>query len=176
GTRSGAGIGDGIWVTGNPGDAVAGRLLLDEGGQASATVRERLCHRFLYPEPRLREGLDLGSLATSMLDVSDGLDDDIGKLMAASGRGAELDAGLLPLSPELRAAAPDRAIEHALTGGDDYELCFTVPEQGTARLQAVAAEWAVPVTRIGTVVAEPGVHWRHQGRALQVPDTTFRHF
>lgn len=175
-TRSGAQTGDGIWVTGTPGDAVAGRLLPDDAAQISATVRDRLRQRFLYPEPRLREGLALGALATAMLDVSDGLDDDIGKLMLASGRGAELDAGLLPLSAELRAAAGDRAIEHALTGGDDYELCFTVPVQAEARLRAVAAEWAVPVTRIGTVVAEPGVRWRYQGRALQVPDTTFRHF
>lgn len=175
-TRSGAQTGDGIWVTGTPGDAVAGRLLADDAAQISATVRDRLRQRFLYPEPRLREGLALGALATAMLDVSDGLDDDIGKLMQASGTGAELDAGLLPLSAELRAAAGDRAIEHALTGGDDYELCFTLPEQAAARLRAVAAEWAVPVTRIGTVVAEPGVRWRYQGRALQVPDTTFRHF
>lgn len=175
-TRSGAQAGDGIWVTGTPGDAVAGRLLPDDAAQISATVRDRLRQRFLYPEPRLREGLALGALATAMLDVSDGLDDDIGKLMQASGTGAELDAGLLPLSAELRAAAGDRAIEHALTGGDDYELCFTIPEQAAARLRAVAAEWTVPVTRIGTVVAEPGVRWRYQGRALQVPDTTFRHF
>ena len=92
----------------------------------------------------MREGLALGALATAMLDVSDGLHDDVGKLMTASGMGAELDAGLLPLSAELRAAAADRAIEYALTGGDDYELCFTVPEQATARLQEMAAGWACP--------------------------------
>ena len=175
-TRAGASVGDGIWVTGHPGDAVAGRLLLDGTSQLAATVRDALCQRFLYPEPRLHEGLALGALATAMLDVSDGLHDDIGKLMMASGRGAELDAGLLPVSAELRAAAAGRAIEYALTGGDDYELCFTVPEQATARLQAMAADWPVPVTRIGTVVDEPGVRWQYQGRPLSVPDSTFRHF
>jgi thiamine-monophosphate kinase len=175
-TRAGACAGDGIWVTGHPGDAVAGRLLLDDAGLVPATVREALCQRFLYPEPRLREGRALGAVATAMLDVSDGLHDDIDKLMVASGMGAELDAGLLPLSVELRTVAADRAIEYALTGGDDYELCFTVPEQATAQLQAVAAGWSVPIARIGTVVGEPGVRWRHRGRVLQVPDTTFRHF
>jgi thiamine-monophosphate kinase len=175
-TRAGASVGDGIWVTGHPGDAVAGRLLLDGAVQVPASVREALCQRFLYPEPRLREGLALGVLATAMLDVSDGLHDDIGKLMLASGMGAELDAGLLPLSAELRAAAPERAIEYALTGGDDYELCLAAPERATAQLRAIAAEWTVPVTRIGTVVSEAGVRWRHQGRVLQVPDATFRHF
>jgi thiamine-monophosphate kinase len=175
-TRAGARAGDGIWVTGHPGDAVAGRLLLDGAARVPATVRETLCQRFLYPEPRLREGSALAAVATAMLDVSDGLHDDLEKLMAASGMGAELDAGLLPLSAEIRAAAPDRAIEYALTGGDDYELCFTVPEQATAQLRASAADWPVPVTRIGTVVSEPGVRWQHRGRALPVPDTTFRHF
>lgn len=175
-TRTGARAGDGIWVTGNPGDAVAGRHLLATADAVPAAVRELLCRRFLYPEPRVHEGLALGAMATAMLDVSDGLHDDVGKLMTASGMGAELDAGLLPLSAELRAAAAERAIECALTGGDDYELCFTVPEQATVRLQEMAAEWTVPVTRIGSVVSKPGVRWRHLGRALQVPDTTFRHF
>ena len=175
-TRASARAGEGIWVTGTPGDAVAGRYLLDAAGTVPAALREVLSQRFLYPEPRVREGLALGALATAMLDVSDGLHDDIGKLMAASGTGAELDAGLLPLSAELKIAAADRAIEYALTGGDDYELCFTMPEQATARLQEIAAEWTVPVTRIGTVVSAPGVRWTHQGRTLNVPDSTFRHF
>ena len=94
--RSGARPGDGIWVTGHPGDAVAGRLLLAEATHgAAATV---LRHRFLYPEPRVREGRMLAGLATAMLDVSDGLDDDLRKLLVASGVSAELDAGELPLS------------------------------------------------------------------------------
>jgi thiamine-monophosphate kinase len=72
--------------------------------------------------------------------------------------------------------AAERSIEYALTGGDDYELCFTLPEPATGRLQALAAEWTVAVTRIGTVVSESGVRWRYRDRPLQVPDTTFRHF
>jgi thiamine-monophosphate kinase len=175
-TRAGARAGDGIWVTGNPGDAVAGRHLLAATDAVPAAVREALCRRFLYPEPRVEVGRALGGLATAMLDVSDGLHDDVGKLMTASGMGAELDAGLLPLSAELRAVAAERAIEYALTGGDDYELCFTLPEPATGRLQALAAEWTVAVTRIGTVVSESGVRWRYRDRPLQVPDTTFRHF
>ncbi len=174
--RTGARAGDGIWVTGNPGDAVAGRYLLDAAAGVPESVRATLLQRFLYPEPRVREGRALAALATAMLDVSDGLHDDIGKLMTASGSGAELDAGLLPLSAELRAAVAERAIECALTGGDDYELCFTAPAQATARLQEVAAAWTVPVTRIGTVVREPGIRWQHAGRVLTVPGSTFRHF
>lgn len=172
--RSGARPGDGVWVTGNPGDAVAGRLLLSSPDSDAAS--QALRQRFLYPEPRVREGLDLAGLATAMLDVSDGLDDDLGKLLASSRVGADLDAGALPLSTALRSMRADGAIECALTGGDDYELCFTVRRGDEQRLRDVAAGWPVPVTRIGTVVAEPGRRWRLQGQPFTVPDTTFRHF
>ncbi|MEO7387693.1 MAG: thiamine-phosphate kinase, partial [Gammaproteobacteria bacterium] len=81
--RTGAQPGDGVWVTGHPGDAVAGRLLLGEPSPDAAI--NVLRQRFLYPEPRVREGQLLSGLATAMLDVSDGLDDDLGKLLVASG-------------------------------------------------------------------------------------------
>jgi thiamine-monophosphate kinase len=172
--RSGAHPGDGVWVTGHPGDAVAGRRLLGEPGTdpASAALRQR----FLYPEPRVREGLALAGLATAMLDVSDGLDDDLAKLIAASGVGAELDAGALPVSDELLGERAGRAIECALTGGDDYELCFTVRPSDESRLQDLAASWPVPVTRLGTIVVGEGTRWSLGGQRLVLPDTAFRHF
>ena len=89
--RTGALPGDGIYVTGHPGDAVAGRL----GGAAS------LRRRFLFPEPRWREGMQLARMVSSMIDVSDGLHDDLGKLMRASGCGADGDVDALPLSRAL---------------------------------------------------------------------------
>jgi thiamine-monophosphate kinase len=172
--RSGARPGDGIWVTGHPGDAVAGRLLLPEATPGAEVLALR--QRFLYPEPRVREGLALAGLASGMLDVSDGLDDDLRKLLVASGVGAELDAGELPLSNELRSVRGAEAVECALTGGDDYELCFTVPVADEARLREVAAHWPVPITRIGTIVPGSDVRWRLHGQPLTIPDSTFRHF
>ena len=172
--RSGARPGDGIWVTGHPGDAVAGRLLPAEGTQGPEVTALR--QRFLYPEPRVREGLALAGLASAMLDVSDGLDDDLRKLLVASGVGAELDAGELPLSGELRSVRGTQAVECALTGGDDYELCFTVPLSAEDRLREISAGWSVPVTRIGTVVPGSTVSWRLHGQPITVPDSTFRHF
>lgn len=172
--RTGARPGDGIWVTGNPGDAVAGRLLLAEAneGPDAAALRQR----FLYPEPRVQEGRALAGIASAMLDVSDGLADDLGKLLAASGVGAELDAEVLPLSAELQRLQTARAVACALTGGDDYELCFTLRPADAGRLREVSAHWSVPVTRIGTVVPGSGARWRLHGQPLAVSDSTYRHF
>jgi thiamine-monophosphate kinase len=172
--RTGARPGDGIWVTGHPGDAVAGRLLLAAANTEGAATTLR--QRFLYPEPRLREGRLLAGMATAMLDISDGLDDDLGKLLVASGVGAELDIENLPLSPELQSVGAVSAVEYALTGGDDYELCFTIPAPREIEFRDLTATWHVPVTRIGTAVPGSGRRWRQRGRPFAIPDTTFRHF
>ncbi len=175
--RQGARPGDGIWVTGSPGDAVAGRLLLAAPADAPPDpARQQLIQRFLYPEPRIREGRELAGLATAMLDVSDGLHDDLCKLMEAGNTGAELDVACLPLSAALQAVHPEDAVDCALTGGDDYELCFTVPGAAEARLLAVAARWPTTVTRIGTVSAEKGVRWSRAGQPHVVPDNIWHHF
>jgi thiamine-monophosphate kinase len=174
--RSGARPGDGVWVTGHPGDAVAGRLLLAETPPDQSVERAALRQRFLYPQPRVQEGRALAGLATAMIDVSDGLDDDLQKLLSASGAGAELDAATLPLSAELRAVRGAGALECALTGGDDYELCLTARPSDEERLRKLAAGWTTPLTRIGTVTAGSGTHWRLEGQSLAVPDSTYRHF
>src|SRR5690606_17846336 len=99
-TRSGAMPGDGLWVTGTPGDAVAGRELLAAADpELPAGAVEALRRRFLYPTPRMREGAGVAPLASAMIDVSDGLHDDLCKLLRASGVGAELSVDDLPLSP-----------------------------------------------------------------------------
>lgn len=173
--RDGARPGDGIYVTGHPGDAVAGRLLLGtarRGRQVSA-----LRQKFLYPQPRVREGLGLARLASAMLDVSDGLHDDAGKLLCASGRGAELDAGMIPLSDPLRDIFGEvRGRVLALTGGDDYELLFTVPADRERQLWRLARHWGCPVTRLGVVSARRGLRWRLDGRVFSFADRSFRHF
>lgn len=173
--RSGARPGDGIWITGHPGDAVAGRLTPDRAAGPADAIRE-LRQRFLFPEPRVREGIALAPHASAMLDVSDGLHVDVVRLMAASGVGAELDAGLLPLSGALRACMRERAIECALSGGDDYELCFALPPEHEAAVTELAQAWPVPVTRIGTVVAGSGVRWLRDGKPMDVPGKGFEHF
>jgi thiamine-monophosphate kinase len=173
-TRSGAQAGDGLYVTGHPGDAVAGRLAASgRARRGTAALRAR----FLYPTPRVREGGTLARIASAMIDISDGLHADAGKLLQASGCGAELDAGAIPLSAALvRCAGRRAALNLALTGGDDYELLFAVPPNRQQRLAQLTRGWRCPVTRLGVVTARRGLHWRLAGKPFIVPDRTFRHF
>ena len=144
--RSGARPGDAIYVTGTLGDA-AGALL----GGAPA-----LAARLDRPEPRVAAGLALRGIASSAIDVSDGLCADLGHVLTASGAGASLATARLPLSAALLAACgQDRAIDLALAGGDDYELAFTVPPERERRL--AGASLGVPISRIGAIEREPGL-------------------
>ena len=173
--RSGARPGDGLYVTGHPGDAVAGRLLL--GSRRARRGAESLRRRFLYPLPRVPEGTSLARIASAMMDVSDGLHDDARKLLRASGCGADLDAGSIPLSPELiRFAGIKAARELALTGGDDYELLFAVPPKMEQRLRRLTGRWACAVTRLGVITARRGLRWHLGGKPFVFVDRTFRHF
>jgi len=174
--RDGARAGHAVCVTGWPGEAVAGRTLLGTGAPSPGSSAESLWRRFCFPEPRLAEGLALVGLASAMIDCSDGLHDDLGKLVVASGVGARLDAGALPISAALREFAGERAAELALTGGDDYELLFTLPPERAAELGRAAAGWGCPVTRIGEITPQAGVTWLRDGQPWAFPDRTFRHF
>ncbi len=163
--RSGARPGDGVYVTGWPGESAAGLALLQtEGGDpadAGRAADDDLTHlrtRHLDPEPRVLAGRRLaeGKLATALIDVSDGLAADLGRLAEASGVGARLEGERVPLSPALRkgaAAAGRDPLELALTGGEDYELLFTAPEG--AGEEALSDVLDLPVRLIGRVTA-PG--------------------
>jgi thiamine-monophosphate kinase len=176
--RKGAQAGDAIYVSGSPGDAAAGLAL--EQGRLHVTdpmSAQILRDRFLFPTPRCGIGVALRGLASACIDVSDGLGGDLEKLCAASGCGAEVDAAALPVSDALAAAVGrELAREYALTGGDDYELLFTVP---LARLGAMTNAVALglgPVTRIGSLVAGSGVRVIVRGGVMQFSGAGFDHF
>lgn len=142
--RSGARAGDEVWVTGTIGD---GALGLAAARGELADPDGYLKGRYDLPTPRL--GLPLQGWARAAMDVSDGLFQDLGHICRASGVGAVVEAGLVPLSPQARAAGPAWR-ETALVGGDDYELLLAVPP-GLERPAGVAA------TRIGVFTAGEGV-------------------
>jgi len=162
--RSGARIGDGIFVTGTFGDAAAGLHSLQMGW--SDQVLEQ---RFLRPTARIEIGQQLLGNASAAIDVSDGLVGDLKKLLVASGVGGEIDIEKLPLSDGLRQRF-DTAEQHklALTGGDDYELCFTANEEAVNEISDVA--------RIGTVTAATDLVCYLNGEIVEIDDSGYRHF
>lgn len=172
--RSGARLGDGVYVTGTLGDAAAG-LRLSSSRQAMPAHLSARLHR---PTPRIAQGLLLRGRASACIDVSDGLVADLGHICTASGVGAQIDSGLLPASPQLTAAfGADERRALQLAGGDDYELCFTAPDALASELLRDLADSGCAATRIGRVVAGAGVQVRDEnGNSLPLPHAGWEHF
>lgn len=147
--RDGARVGDEVWVSGTLGDA-AGAL---RQWKAGAPMAPALQARLDRPTPRVALGRALRGIASSAIDVSDGLLADLAHVCHASGVGAEIDVDALPASDALRAAF-DADVRRTLqaTGGDDYELCFTAPVAQRAALEALSRALALPLARVGRIV------------------------
>ena len=176
--RDGAKVGDAVFVTGTLGDAAAGLRLLQNPSPIGKGVLEQLIERLNRPTPRVAQGLLLRGRAHACIDVSDGLVADLGHICKASGVGAEIDLALLPASPALRERFDDDArAPLQLAGGDDYELCFTAPAATADALLDDFARSGCAVTRIGRIVAEPGVrvHDAH-GNPFELPRGGWQHF
>lgn len=176
--RDGAQPGDGLYLTGTPGDAglalaaAYGKVALDPAHRAAVQTRlER-------PQPRIAQGLALRGIASSAIDISDGLAQDLGHILERSRVGARVELARLPLSSALTASLErDVAIETVLTGGDDYELCFTVPPSRESQLETLAMGWDCRCTRIGVITAEPGLQLlRADGSLLRLVRQGYDHF
>jgi thiamine-monophosphate kinase len=153
--RSGARVGDVVMVTGTLGDAAAGLRCLEEH---DLTPYASMIDRLNRPVPRVSAGQALRGVATACIDISDGLVADLGHICTASGVGASIDAALLPRSSALLTHfAEADAQDFALGGGDDYELCFTVPADQAAEVGAVLSRLGCGATRIGRIVEGAGV-------------------
>ena len=175
--RSGGRAGDAVFVSGTPGDAAAGLAIeqgrLPAGEDAAAYLRER----FLYPAPRLALGECLRRYASACIDVSDGLLGDAGKLARASGCGVEIAHDEVPVSEALvQAVGQERARELALTGGDDYELCFSVRPAHVGRLLAELPPERWGYTRIGTLREGPGADVLRDGGVMSLSHSGYDHF
>ena len=169
--RSGAKPGDLIYVTNTLGDAALGLLIL----QNKITVPEQYKNDFIFrlhqPYPQIEMGISLRHIANSAIDISDGLAADLNHILQASKVGAVIEVDRLPLSNALRECIPlDEAYHLALTGGDDYELCFTIPPEH----QAVLNE---NVTCIGVITEKAGLDLRFKdGRSYNRAVKGYKHF
>ena len=177
-TRGGARAGDQIFVTGTLGGAAGGLKILESG--AVRTSRGRgLVARQRRPEPRVEWGalLSENGLATSLIDLSDGLSSDLAHVCRESGVGARLDASLLPLDPLLARAGvgADEALKLALDGGEDFELLFTADARRASRLPREVG--GVPFAYVGEVTGERGkVRLVRGGKARLLKPGGFEHF
>ena len=177
--RSGAKPGDWVYVTGTPGDSAAGLAILqDRLVVESAADADYLLARHLRPMPRVLQGQALRDLASSAIDLSDGLISDLGHILKASGCGARIDLDAMTLSDALlRHAEREQALRWALSGGEDYELCFTVPELNRGALDVAIGQLGARFTCIGQISAEAdGLQLMQSGKPVQLDLQGYDHF
>ncbi|MCR0997545.1 thiamine-phosphate kinase [Serratia rubidaea] len=177
--RGGARIGDWIYVTGTLGDSAAGLALLQQRLTVDdAAARDYLLARHLRPQPRVLQGQALRDLASAAIDISDGLISDLQHLLTASQCGARIDLDELPLSQALTDSTDgEQALRWALTGGEDYELCFTVPEINRGALDVALSHLGADYTCIGQIGPEAeGVKFFRDHEAVELPWRGFDHF
>ncbi len=178
--RDAAKAGDDIWITGTLGGAalalqhMLGKLTLP--GKVFNAVTDRLhC-----PTPRLNMGAALLGVAHAAIDISDGLLADLGHICERSNLSATIERDLLPLSPGLLGIRADLRDACALSGGDDYELCFTAPTSARQRIEALGVELGVAVTRVGLMTARTNgvvvMVADEKGTPVSLPASGFDHF
>lgn len=178
--RGGAKPGDGIFVSGTLGDAALGLALMERGAVLGRSrVRNAVLKAFLDPQPQICLGRELsrGRIASSMIDLSDGLSVDLRHICEESGTGAEIDLQAIPLSAGMRTYGGDRALDFALHGGEDFQLLFTVPPERAKADLLKAAAGRFPLTYIGRIRERKGVFGIDAaGRRAPIAARGYEHF
>jgi len=155
--RSGAAVGDQIYVTGTLGDAGLA-LLARQGGYAVESGLPQLEQRLDRPQPRLDAGAALVGIASAAIDISDGLLSDLGHICEASGTGARLFLEQLPTSVQVKSYLQQSGDwGTVVAAGDDYELCVVVPREKQAEMDSVESALGCDLNLVGEIVAESGV-------------------
>jgi thiamine-monophosphate kinase len=176
--RSGARVGDEIWVSGTLGDAALGlahlqnRFVLDACDAASCLEALR------DPVPRVELGMALAGLSRCAIDISDGFCADLSHILERSGVAAIVEDDALPTSAAVGKYREHPVVEHAiLAGGDDYELCFTAPEAGSADIVALGETLSIRLTRVGRIASGEGlVVLDGAGREKNIGEKGYAHF
>ncbi|MGL6258204.1 thiamine-phosphate kinase [Vibrio sp. WXL210] len=176
--RSGAQVGDSIYVTGQLGDSKAGLDVILNPSQQERPEAQALVKRHFHATPRIEVGEALRPFASAAIDISDGLISDLGHILKASKVGADINVDALPLSASLLSfvASHSLARQYALTSGEEYELCFTAPLQHQAQLDHIAAQCGVALTCIGTIHTAPQLTLHASGEPLDWTISGYDHF
>ena len=163
-TRSDARIGDYVCVSGQVGDAA----------YALHHLGHPLQKRLDYPTPRCQLGQKLKGLSSSMIDISDGLAQDLGHILKASHVGATLDLDQLPIDAALKKLQQEKQWQYALAGGDDYELCFSISPQNYEKL--LQQQLDVNITKIGKIVQQQDLTFMQNGVDHSLQFHGYQHF
>ncbi len=169
--RNGAKVGDFIFVSGTTGDA---GFAVADLKKNQKKINSYFLDRLNKPSPRVKLGQFLRPFASAMIDLSDGLMIDLKRILEASQVGATISTNQLPISSALREICTEKqAIKYALIGGDDYELCFTVPENKVHRLKRTPT----PITCIGKIERESGLVIRDAAnKVIRMKQEGYEHF
>ncbi|CAN1494657.1 ThiL Thiamine monophosphate kinase [Methylophilaceae bacterium] len=178
--RSGAQLGDQIWLSGPLGHAALALAHLQARIKLDADTFAQCASALHAPQPRVALGLALRGIATSAIDISDGLAADLGHVLNASNLGAKLHLSQLPQAshwPMASQLAPADQLKLLLAGGDDYELCFSASAADHERISQLGLSLGLPLLCVGEMVAERGlmVHGL-AGEALDIKEAGFDHF
>lgn len=175
--RSGARPGDHVYVTGLLGEAALGLQLVQNRLKLPEEFRANVLQQLNRPLARVRAGLGLRGLASACIDISDGLVADLGHMLRASKVGARIELKRLPLSPAYDAAFGQVGWEAALSGGDDYELCFTIPPDRETAFRNASTHFGVSCSYIGDIEAESGLRIIDKsGQRYQAQRAGYDHF
>ncbi len=179
--RSGARVGDDVWVTGPLGNAAGGLFVLRNKQAGASLGYEFLVRAHQKPIPRLDMGKALGEsgLAHAMIDISDGISKDLGHICEQSGVGAVLQEASIPMSSELieLAGARQKALQWALHGGEDYELLFTASTADKEKVESLTAKLSGrPAVKVGTVIPGNGIFLAQKKAKVPLEGGGYLHF
>lgn len=175
--RSGAKVDEDIWVSGHLGSAAIGLAHLQKKMQVLDGALPTCLNALHMPIPRLSLGLVLRDIATSCIDISDGLLADLGHILHASTLGAIIDLAKIPCINHLKQDLHNVQIQQAiLAGGDDYELCFTAPKSQRNEIHILSEQLSLPLTLIGNTQEKLGINVMYEAHALNITHKGFDHF
>lgn len=175
--RAGARPGDVVYVTGTLGDGAAALAVIQGELQTGKSVFDYFMTRFYRPDPCLQQAKLIKSLASAAIDISDGLLADLGHICRASGVGATVEWQRIPVSEALdKLAGPGQRRDWVLSGGDDYQLCFTVPPGAVAGVEKLIDQGRLNASAIGTINDGREVACVNHGKPLAINRTGYQHF
>jgi len=182
-TRSGARVGDSIFLTGTLGDSALGFFILEKDNKLTTPhTNNTLTSKHLSPYPRIKEAQAISEnrLASAMIDISDGLLSDLNKILTMSMAGATIYISQLPLSndfKQFRGQLTHNKIDYALNGGEDYELLFTSSQNKEEELMQLSHNFEIPITKIGEINASKKlVVLDHDKKPYQIEKQGYDHF